>query len=67
MSMLRRFSKNGNPEDGKGRSPTLDRVEWEHIGRVLADCGGNITQTARLLGLDRRTLRRKLGKYPPRH
>ena len=45
----------------------LDRVEWEHIGRVLADCGGNITQTARLLGLDRRTLRRKLGKYPPRH
>jgi two-component system, response regulator RegA len=47
--------------------PTLDRVEWEHIGRVLADCGGNITQAARLLGLDRRTLQRKLGKYPPRH
>ena len=47
--------------------PSLDRVEWEHIGRVLADCGGNISQVARLLGLDRRTLQRKLGKFPPRH
>ncbi|MFO1461466.1 MAG: response regulator [Verrucomicrobiota bacterium] len=47
--------------------PSLDRVEWEHIGRVLADCGGNISQAARLLGLDRRTLQRKLGKFPPRH
>jgi two-component system response regulator RegA len=32
---------------------------------VLADCGGNISQTARLLGLDRRTLQRKLGNFPP--
>ncbi|MBL9173612.1 MAG: response regulator [Verrucomicrobiales bacterium] len=47
--------------------PSLDRVEWEHIGRVLADCGGNISQAARLLGLDRRTLQRKLAKFPPRH
>jgi two-component system response regulator RegA len=47
--------------------PSLDRVEWEHICRVLADCGGNISQAARLLGLDRRTLQRKLAKFPPRH
>lgn len=47
--------------------PSLERVEWEHIGRVLADCGGNISQAARLLGLDRRTLQRKLAKFPPRH
>lgn len=47
--------------------PTLDRVEWEHIGRVLADCEGNVSQAARLLGLDRRTLQRKLAKFPPRH
>ncbi len=45
--------------------PSLDRVEWEHIQRVLADCGGNISKTARLLGIDRRSLQRKLGKYPP--
>ncbi len=45
--------------------PTLDRVEWEHIQRVLAECSGNISQTARLLGLDRRSLQRKLAKHPP--
>lgn len=45
---------------------TLDRVEWEHIQRVLAETGGNISQSARLLGLDRRSLQRKLGKHPPR-
>lgn len=46
--------------------PSLARVEWEHIQRVLADCGGNVTQAAKLLGLHRRSLQRKLAKYPPR-
>ncbi len=32
---------------------------------VLANCGGIISQTARLLGLDHRTSQRKLGKFPP--
>jgi two-component system response regulator RegA len=45
--------------------PTLARVEWEHIQRVLADCGGNVSQAARALGLHRRSLQRKLTKYPP--
>ena len=45
--------------------PTLARVEWEHMQRVIADCGGNISQAARLLGIHRRSLQRKLGKYPP--
>lgn len=45
--------------------PTLARVEWEHIQRVIADCDGNISQAARLLGIHRRSLQRKLGKYPP--
>ena len=44
--------------------PSLARAEWEHINRVLTDCGGNITQAARLLGLHRRSLQRKLSKYP---
>jgi two-component system response regulator RegA len=42
----------------------LARVEWEHIQRVLADCQGNVSQAARLLGLHRRSLQRKLAKYP---
>ena len=44
---------------------SLDRVEWEHIQRVLADTGNNITRAAKLLGIDRRSLQRKLAKYPP--
>ena len=46
--------------------PSLARVEWEHIQRVLADCGGNVSQCAKLLGMHRRSLQRKLLKYPPR-
>ncbi len=44
----------------------LARVEWEHIQRVLADCDGNVSQAARLLGIHRRSLQRKLSKYPVR-
>jgi len=45
--------------------PSLARVEWEHIQRVLTDCHGNISLAARLLGIHRRSLQRKLSKYPP--
>lgn len=45
--------------------PSLGRVEWEHIQRVLGECQGNISKTARHLGIDRRSLQRKLAKYPP--
>jgi two-component system response regulator RegA len=48
-----------------GSVPTLARVEWEHIQRVLNDCGGNVSQAAKLLGLHRRSLQRKLYKMPP--
>ncbi len=47
-------------------TPTLARVEWEHIQRVLAECDGNISRAARVLGIHRRSLQRKLAKYPPR-
>jgi two-component system response regulator RegA len=46
--------------------PSLARVEWEHIQRVLSDCEGNISRAARLLGLHRRSLQRKLSKDPVR-
>jgi len=46
-------------------APSLARAEWEHISRVLADCGGNISAAARRLGIHRRSLQRKLQKYPP--
>lgn len=44
--------------------PSLARVEWEHIQRVLNDCEGNVSQAARLLGIHRRSLQRKLAKFP---
>lgn len=46
-------------------APSLERVEWEHMQRVLSDCNQNISQAARVLGIDRRSLQRKLQKYPP--
>jgi two-component system response regulator RegA len=41
------------------------RVEWEHIQRVLAEEGGNVSRTAERLGIHRRTLQRKLAKKAP--
>lgn len=52
-------------EDEDFKAPSLARAEWEHINRVLADCDGNISAAAKKLGLHRRTLQRKLQKYPP--
>jgi len=54
------------PEETAPAVPSLARVEWEHIQRVLTDCDGNISQAAKLLGMHRRSLQRKLSKYPPR-
>lgn len=42
----------------------LERMEWEHIQKTLAACGGNVSVAAKQLGLHRRTLQRKLHKRP---
>lgn len=44
--------------------PSLARLEWEHIERVLHECEGNVSKTARILGMHRRTLQYKLAKFP---
>jgi len=46
------------------RPMSLDRVQWEHISRVLVEYGGNVSEAARALGIHRRSLQRKLAKYP---
>ncbi len=46
-------------------TPTLARVEWEHIMRVLADCDGNLSLAARRLGIYRSTLKRRIRKFAP--
>lgn len=46
---------------------SVRRLTWEHINRVLHETAGNISETARRLGMHRRTLQRMLNKRPPRH
>jgi two-component system response regulator RegA len=55
-----------DPPEASYRPPSLARVEYDHIQRVLSDCGGNVSKAARLLGMHRRTLQRKLATYPPK-
>jgi len=61
--------KSPTPSAGEraARPPSLARAEWEHIQRVLADCGGNISESARRLQITRRTLQLKLKRTPPRY
>jgi two-component system, response regulator RegA len=64
--LLAAFARHGGaavPE--RFETPSLARAEWEHIQRVLVDCSGNISEAARRLGIHRRSLQRKLQKYPP--
>lgn len=57
-----KFSEEVEPEFPP---PSLASAQWEHIQRVLADCGGNISEAARRLDIPRRTLQRKLKKNAP--
>jgi two-component system response regulator RegA len=44
--------------------PSVKRLEWEHLQRVLVDHGGNVSAAARALKMHRRTLQRKIAKRP---
>jgi two-component system response regulator RegA len=48
-----------------GAQPSLERLAWEHMQRVLAQHQGNKAATARALKIDRNTLRRRLQRPPP--
>lgn len=45
---------------------SADRVRWEHIQRVYELCSHNVSETARRLGMHRRTLQRILAKKAPK-
>jgi len=57
-------SQPSKPTPLSSRPLSVKRVEWEHIQRVLTENDGNISATARSLGIHRRTLQRKLQKRP---
>ncbi len=46
------------------RATSIKTLEWERINETLVDTGFNISETARRLGMHRRTLARKLEKRP---
>lgn len=57
--------QNGNPDAPVAEQPmSVNRLTWEHIQKVLHEHDGNISATARALGMHRRTLQRKLQKRP---
>lgn len=59
------FGHNASPDVPLEAQPaTVERLEWEHIQRVLRENGDNISATARVLNMHRRTLQRKLAKRP---
>ena len=43
----------------------VDRVCWEHLQRIFEQCGRNVTETARCLGMHRRSVQRMLGRQAP--
>ncbi len=59
------FGHHANPDAMLETQPvSVERLEWEHIQRVLHENGDNISATARVLNMHRRTLQRKLSKRP---
>lgn len=66
--LLRAFEGDTEEEVSIEASPmSVERLEWEHIQRILHENEGNVSSTARALGMHRRTLQRKLQKHPSRN
>ena len=65
--ILAAFDRDGSPVESSSdlETPSLARVEWEHLQRVLIDCEGNLSEAARRLGLHRRSLQRKAARKRP--
>ncbi|HZY04205.1 MAG TPA: sigma-54 dependent transcriptional regulator [Anaeromyxobacteraceae bacterium] len=53
----------GEPSGSSAGPSTLEDMERRHIAQVLAYASGNISQAARILGIDRVTLYNKMRKY----
>jgi len=64
--IVRHLEEGTSPEPDIHETPTLERVEWEHMNRVVADTKGNLSEAARRLGIYRQTLQRRLHRKPPK-
>lgn len=59
------LTADAGPDEPAPAMPSLALAEWEYISFVLTTCRGNISRAARLLGIHRQSLQRKLRKRPP--
>lgn len=64
--IVRHIEEGTTPDPDINETPTLERVQWEHISRVVADTQGNLTHAARRLGIGRQTLQRWLQRKMPK-
>lgn len=65
LGKLRPQDKGGEESPALPQAPpSLARLEWDYIQRILLENEGNVSATARQLGIDRRTLQRRLQKRP---
>lgn len=64
--IVRHIEEGTMPDPDINETPTLERVQWEHISRVVADTQGNLTHAARRLGIGRQTLQRWLQRKMPK-
>ncbi len=62
-ALLRALEGEETPAEPDAMLP-LHRVEWEHIQQAMQECDGNVSAAARLLGMHRRSLQRKLARRP---
>ena len=66
QDILSTFNGESATADIPEQPHSVDRLEWEHIQKILQENDNNISATARALGMHRRTLQRKLQKKPVR-
>jgi two-component system response regulator RegA len=65
-TLLDGYADTPDPVDAQLPWPSLDRTIWEYLCQVYV-AAGSMSEAARRLGLNRRSLRRMLSKYPPAH
>lgn len=63
-TILRALADDPPPPEDEEKMVPLGRLEWEHIQQALRTTDGNVSAAARLLGMHRRSLQRKLAKRP---
>ena len=59
--------ENTSTTEVEEKPTSVKRLEWEKIQQTLKEHDGNVSATARALGMHRRTLQRKLQKHPVKH